>query len=236
MNNTTIFRGLRRLSFYNFLALTIITVSTGCQSQTVDPIQPPATESGQTTGQASGQISGQETIGKIKFKQGNGDEKFSLKLKPNGAKLVDNSDNELARLTTDNNQKIKIKDAADQVLGYVVTQENYWKVENAEQTEELYILRRQKDGDYKLEEGNDSPVYRIKVRDYGYEIETPDKTSLYKVKLKAGKLSLRNATGDTVLSTKSPMSTIAIASFGFDVLTPPQQAALAYALNLEGGQ
>ncbi|MDA0267847.1 MAG: hypothetical protein O3A14_13025 [Cyanobacteria bacterium] len=178
----------------------------------------------------------QASAEKLKFKRDDGSEAFSIKFRADGAKLVDGDDQEIARFTLDESGKVKIKDPSDAVLGYVITQEGYWKVENAEQTQELFILRAQDDGDYKLEDGSDAQIYRIKQRDYGYEVETPDKTSLYKVKLKDGKLSLRDANEVTVMSTQSPLVPIAMACFGFDVLTPEQQAALAYAVNLAGGQ
>lgn len=167
----------------------------------------------------------------VKFKQEGGAERFTLKYKSDGAKLEAASGDELARLNADPSGKVKIKGPDDQVLGYVVPTTGAWKLENAEQSEELYILRRQEDGDYKLETGSDQPVYRIKVRDYGYEIESPDKQSLYKVKQKGDKLSLRNAEDTTVLYTKDQTTPIAIACFGFDVLSQEQQAALAYAVS-----
>jgi hypothetical protein len=172
----------------------------------------------------------------VKFEQDNGAEAFALKPKENGAKFVDGNSKELARLTVEENQKVKIKDAADKVLGYVVSKPGYWKIENANQTQELYILRRQDDGDYKLEDGANKQIYRIKVRDYGFEIETPQKKSFYKVKVKEGKISLRNASEQTIFSTKSKFLPIAVACFGFDVLSREQQAALAYAVNLSGGR
>jgi hypothetical protein len=97
-------------------------------------------------------------------------------------------------------------------------------------------MQRQDDGDYKLEDGANKQIYTIKVRDYGFEIETPQKQSLYKVKVKEGKISLRNASEQTVFSTKSKFLPIAVACFGFDVLSREQQAALAYAVNLSGGR
>lgn len=171
----------------------------------------------------------------IKFKQDGGKEAFSLKPEANGVKLVDGNDKELARLTVDSKQKVKIKNADDRVLGYVVTNNNGWKIEDAEQTKELYILRRQADGDYKLENGADQEIYRIKMREYGFEIESSTKQSLYKVKVKDGKISLRDKSEQTILYTKSQLTPTAIACFGFDVLTSEQQAALAYAVNLSGG-
>ncbi|MGB7416619.1 MAG: hypothetical protein WA902_20620 [Thermosynechococcaceae cyanobacterium] len=167
----------------------------------------------------------------VKFKQEGGNERFTLKYKADGAKLEDASGAELARLNVDADQKVKIKDAGDKVLGYIVPTAGAWKLENAEQSEALYILRKQADGDYKLETGKDQPVYRIKKRDYGYEIESPDKKSLYKVKEKEGKISLRNAEEKTILYSKDKTSLIAMACFGFEVLSQEQQAALAYAVS-----
>ena len=149
--------------------------------------------------------------------------------------MEDASGAELARFTIDESGKVKIKDAADVVLGYIVSQPGYWKVENADQTQELYIFRRQDDGDYKLEDGANTQIYRVKMRDYGYEIETPDKQSLYKVKQKENKISLRDASEQTVLSTKAAVMPVAIAPFGFDVLTREQQAALSFAVSVTGG-
>jgi hypothetical protein len=172
---------------------------------------------------------------KIKFKREGGADAFSLKPAPDGAKLVDAAEKEIARFNQTNN-KIKIKNEADQVLGYIVIEAGYWKLENAEQTQELYILRRQEDGDYKLETGTDQAVYRIKKRDYGFEVETPNKESLYKIKIKDDKLVLRDASDQTKLYTKSSeFKPIALVCFGFDMLSLEQRAAFAYALNQSGG-
>jgi len=211
--------------------LTISLIVLGCSSE---PNVSPQATARLPAGETATNQDVQATPDKIKFKQADEAEKYALKLRDDGAKLVDGTDRELARLTLDSN-KIKIKDPADQVLGYVVSHDSYWKLENADQTQELYVLRRQADGDLKLEDGNDAPIYRIKVRDYGYEIETPAKQSLYKVKVSNGKISLRDASEETVLSTRSPLLPAAMTPFGFDVLTPPQQAALAYAVNRTGG-
>jgi len=171
------------------------------------------------------------TTGKVKFKLDGGADAFELKFKSDGAKLVDSNDTEIARIKIDASNKVKVKDAADKTLGYVVPEGGYWKVKDASQQQELYVLRRQSDGDYKLENGQDQEIYRVKARDYGFEIETPAKKSLYKVKSKNGKISLRNAADDTVLYTKSSFKPIAVACFGFDVLNREQQVALAYAVN-----
>lgn len=207
--------------------LTISLIVFGCSGP--EKRVPPTANTAPTASAVS-----QSAVDKIKFKQSDGAEKYSLKFKSDGAKFVDAADNELARLKVDETGKVKIKAADEKVLGYVVPEAGYWKLKNAEQSVELYVLRLQDDGDLKLEDGADNQIYRIKKRDYGYEIETPEKESLYKVKVKEGKTSLRDANEDTVMSTKSPMEPAAMTAFGFDVLTPPQQAALAYAVNSSG--
>jgi hypothetical protein len=207
---------------------------TACQTNT--PTQPTAivNPAESPTNQPDRSPSTGQTQTQIKFKQENGSDKFTLKFKNDGAKLIGDKEQEIARFKVDNG-KVKIKTSGEQTLGYIVTESEYWKVENPEQTKELYILRRQTDGDYKLETGDNQEIYRIKKRDYGLEIETPEKKSLYKIKVKEGKTTLQDASGKTVFSTKSPMIPVAIACFGFDKLTLEQQAGLAYATNASGG-
>lgn len=224
------------LNLFSVMAIAIVVLGCGQDKNADENLQSNTAITTPVATTVAPQSTPQASLDKVKFKQADGSEKFSLKFKADGAKLVDSVDNELARLTADENNKVKIKDADDQTLGYVVSHDGYWKIEDAAQAQTLYVLRLQEDGDLKLEDGDDTSIYRIKVRDYGYEIETPEKVSLYKVKVKGGKLSLRDANEDTVLSTKSAMTSSAMAAFGFDVLTLPQQVGLAYAVNLAGGQ
>ncbi|NEP17114.1 MAG: hypothetical protein F6J97_09430 [Leptolyngbya sp. SIO4C1] len=219
---------------FGCVALLALTACDRASQQAVEPAtQSPAAPA--QTGSLIAASDTQTTAEQLRFKREDGSEAFSIKFKPDGAKLVDGRDQELARFNLDENQKLKIKGPNEEVLGYVVAKDGYWKLENADQTKELFILRRREDGDYKLEDGNDTQLYRIKVRDYGYEIETPQKESLYKVRVNDGKVSLRNASGETVISTKSPIAPIAVASFGLDALSPEQQAALAFAINRTEG-
>lgn len=220
--------------FFLLISLTLLIGS--CGSKTVEKLSEASTTSQSKTTAVSQKNKATTLKEEVKFKIDNGSEAFSLKPKENGAKFIDGNGKELARLSVDENQKVKIKDAADKVLGYVVTKGGYWKIENANQSKELYILRHQSDGDYKLEDGANKQIYRIKARDYGFEIEAPQKKSLYKVKVKEGKISLRNDLDKTLFSTKSQFIPIAVACFGFDGMSRAQQAALAYAVNLSGGR
>jgi hypothetical protein len=177
----------------------------------------------------------QNQTDKIKFKTDTGSELFSLKLQTDGAKLVDAKNNEIAKIKSEQSGKLKIKNASDKVLGYVVTDKGNWKLENPEQNKTLYILKLKNNGNYKLEDSANKEVYQINAIKNELLIQANNKL-VYKVKIKEQKTSLRDASGKTVFSTKSNMSPIAFACFGFDVLTREQQAALAYAVNLTGGK
>lgn len=155
------------------------------------------------------------TFGKVKFKSGDGAARMSLKPQADGAKLVDANEKEIARYNLQGN-KLKVKDAKDKTLAYVVSYPDRLKVKNADQSKDLWNLRRQPDGDWKLESGDGTLVCRMKKRDYGFEIEKPDDTSLRKVKLKSGKLSLRNQAEETYLYTKDSMPPAAAACLALE--------------------
>lgn len=176
-----------------------------------------------------------ERVDKIKFKTAGGTDLFSLKPRPDGGKLVDGKEQEIARIKTDEAGKIKIKDAQEKVLGYVLKAPGLWTVENPDK-KALYLFKRNSNSNYQLEDSNQKLIYQITTNKRGLEINTPDQKLLYQVRIKEGKTSLRNTSGSTVFSTKSNISPIAFACFGLDVLTREQQAGLAYGVNLTGGE
>ena len=171
-------------------------------------------------------------VEKVKFQKGNDIEIFSLRPKASGIKLEGAQGQAISNLTVDTNGKIKIETSAGSVLGYVSGNNSYWKLEDAEEISDLYILRKQADGDYQLESANPQQIYSIKSREYGFEIETPKNKSLYQVKREKDRLILQDADGNIVLKTKSNLPLLAIACYGFDVLDRSQQTALAYAVSL----
>ncbi|QIR40731.1 hypothetical protein HCG51_31235 [Tolypothrix sp. PCC 7910] len=219
-----IFRSLITL----FLVTTIISCGSGNSRSDVTH-----NSSSQNTPVATNVAANQ---GKIQFKTEGGSELFALKPEADGAKLVDGKNQELARIKADKVGKIKIKNGSEKVLGYAVTEKGYWKLKDANQSQDLYILRQQNNGDYKLEDAAKKEIYRIKARKDGFEIETPDKNLAYQVIVKEGKTSLIKGSSKTIFSTKSQLSPIAFTCFGLDVLTREQQAGLAYAVNLTGGK
>lgn len=70
----------------------------------------------------------------------------------------------------------------------------------------------------------------MKKRDYGYELKQQD-NSLYKIKVKPPKTSLRDTEEKTILSTKDKFPALAMAPFAFDQLDGlPLQCSVAFAI------
>ncbi|HEY9799186.1 MAG TPA: hypothetical protein V6D25_02420 [Leptolyngbyaceae cyanobacterium] len=215
--------------FLNLLVSSLLLASiVGCSNQAPNAIATPDAT-------ATPVVANVETSDKIKFKTEGGSDLFSLKKEQDGAKLVDGKNQEIARIKADKAGKIKLKDAQDKVLGYVAVSQGNWKVENPDGKQDLYILSQQ-GNNYQLTDGGKKEIYTIKSNEKGLEIARSDAGIVYQVRIKEGKISLRNPSGKTVFSTKSNISPIAFACFGFDVLTREQQAALAYAVNSTGGR
>lgn len=217
------------LSYLIFFILIFTNIGCGNTNKTSADIAPPAQVASTPPGNLQNQTD------KIKFKTETDSELFSLKLQTDGAKLVDAKNNEIVKIKSEQLGKVKIKNASDKVLGYVVTDKGNWKLENSEQNKALYILKLQNDGNYKLEDSANKEIYQINATNNDLLIQANNQL-VYKVKIKEQKTSLRDASGKTVFSTKSNITPIAFACFGFDVLTREQQAALAYAVNLTGGK
>ncbi|AFY30985.1 hypothetical protein [Calothrix sp. PCC 7507] len=217
----------------SLLLFFLIASNFGCNSNAKSVTDSPAPKVSQTA-PANNDVAAKTE--KIKFKTDGGSDLFALKQQADGAKLVDGKNQELAKIKTDKPSQIKIKNSSDKVLGYVVTEKDSWKLKNPEQKQDLYILKKQPDGNYQLQNTAKKEIYLIKAQDDGFEIQSPDKKLVYQVKVKEGKTSLRDAANKTIFSTKSGLSPIAFACFGFDVMTREQQAALAYAVNLTGGK
>jgi hypothetical protein len=200
----------------------------------------PATEAVSNTGSSepvkttsepdTGQLNfDRENIG---FKTGSGERLYEIKFKDDGAKLVDPDEQEIARFNVDG-QKVKIKLPDESVAAYVVVKDGEFQVRDASQKVELFELKSQPDGDWKLKDGNDKVLAVIKKRDYGYEIEDGAENSLFKSKLKGDKRSLRDANDETVLYSKDDISPLSVACLGLEQIESlPVRAGLATAVLL----
>jgi hypothetical protein len=176
------------------------------------PGVPTATAAGSSAGADWGSV----LHAKIKVKDGAGKDVFSIKPEDDGAKLVDASDQEIARFNL-KDEKLKIKDASDHVLGYVVGSGGKYHLKDSDQKSVLFELQRQDDGDWKLKDGRENSVYRIKRREYGFEIQDAQEVSLAKVKTKGGKLELRDASDRIRYATSATaIGPLCLACLGLD--------------------
>lgn len=218
-------------ALYCFLVLSTI-LCIGCSSQGKQSSVAP-TESASTLHKPQSPAA---TINqqKLKFRL-NGVKAFALKPVADGMKLVDGNRKELAWLEVDAQQNIKIKNPSEQVVGYVLYSNGNWQVKSVDNTK-IYILKQHSKENYKLEDEANQEIYEIKSRNDELEIETPNHQVLYQVTVKNQKILLKNMSNQSVLSTKSQIVPIAVACFGFDVLSPEQKAALAYAVKISGQQ
>ena len=172
--------------------------------------------------------------GEVTFKNEAGVVAFKIKPRDDGAKLFNAAGEEMARFTysegAGETTKIKIKDATDKVLGFVSVSLNRYKIVDADQADQFEF--QSDDGrDWKFKTADEKLVFRVKSRDYGFEIETGDKVTHAKIKVKGNKVSLRDSAEETILSTKDSLPALAMVPFGFDVLDSlPIQSAIAFAI------
>jgi hypothetical protein len=167
----------------------------------------------------------------MKFKDGDGKAAFAIKPKDDGAKLVDGAENELARFKL-KGEKLKVKGADEKVLGYVTGGADKFKIKDPTQEQVLFILQRQADGDYKLEDGNEKLLVKIKKKEYGYRLEDPGEKELYKVKVKGDKTSLRDAADQTRYYTKDTVHPAAAACLGLDGISLELRTGLLFRVHL----
>ena len=167
---------------------------------------------------------------KIKFHDHDGKTVLSLKIKEDGAKLVDGDEKELARFTI-SQDKLKIKDADDKPVAVIVLLADRLKLES-ESHGIICQLRRQADGDWKMENAEKEHVATIKKHGEGVEIEDHLKQRAFKVKIKSGKTSLVDASEKTVYSTKEEVTPAAMGCLGVETVSDLRlRFALLYAMD-----
>ena len=166
---------------------------------------------------------------RIQIKDAAGADVWEFKGKDDGCKIVDARERELFRVTR-SEFKLKIKKPDDTVVGYVIVKPGEYKVVDATGKKELFELQRQSDNDWKWKDSKDQLLARIKKREYGFEIESPQQQSLFKSKLHDAKVSLRDPQEKTLFSSKDTKSTLAFVCLKLKPLDEGQQAGLMAAI------
>jgi hypothetical protein len=169
-----------------------------------------------------------DQLAKVKFKNQSGAE-FALAGTKHQGELVDGSEKVSFSVSADG-KVIEIQSGGKSIGFVSMPNANEWKIKDATKRE-LYELKREADGHYKLKDGAGIELYKVKSESYGWKIKDKTDQAIYKVHNEDGKISLKSASGAMVAETKAGIPPIALACFGFDALSKPQKAALAYALS-----
>ncbi|QSQ21841.1 hypothetical protein JY651_42960 [Pyxidicoccus parkwayensis] len=181
--------------------------------------------------QAQGATAGDEAAapGKLKFKDADDHERYSLKPKDDGAKLVDGEDRELARYKW-KGTSLKVSGPDDAVLGYVVNSAGgALTVRDSAQQQILFTFARQGPG-WRLNDVKGALLYTVSPDDEGVTIQDASGAEVSRVKAREGKVSLRDAGGRTLLATKSGVRAEAAACLAFERMDLPLRMALLFHL------
>lgn len=210
---------------YLFLSLVVLAGAAGCSRPGGSDAQEPRSQQG-AAATASDEAS---ASGKLKFKDADDRERFSLKPKEDGAKLVDGEDQELARYKW-KGTALKVSGPDDAVLGHVVgSAGGALAVRDSEQRQILFTLARQ-GGGWRLNDTKGALLYAVSSDDEGARIQDASGADVARVKVREGKVSVRDASGRTLLATKSLVNAEAAACLAFERLELPLRVALLYYL------
>ncbi|WP_434346973.1 hypothetical protein ACN6A1_00750 [Myxococcus virescens] len=215
-------------------SLVALTGAAGC-SKPGDAEAPRAVRAQEAAGApvAAADVKGLE--GKLKFKDDADRERFSLKPKDDGAKLVDGEERELARYKW-KGAALKVSGPDDVALGYVVgSAGGALTVRDGEQRQVLFTLARQGPG-WRLNDMKGTLLYSVWPEDDGARIQDGAGADVARVKVREGKVSLRDAQGRTLLATKSLLAAEAAACLAFEALELPLRMALLFHLQAPPSQ
>lgn len=212
------------------LSLLVLIGTAGCSRQEGSEAQAPRAQPAAT-------VPGEEAAApsKLKFKDADDRERFSLKPKDDGAKLVDGEDRELARYKW-KGVALKVSGPDDAVLGHVVSSAGgALAVRDAEQRQILFTFARQGTG-WRLNDEKGALLYAVSPDDEGASIQDATGTEVARVKVREGKVSVRDATGRTLLATKSLVRADAAACLAFERMELPLRMGLLFHLQSSPGE
>lgn len=212
-----------------FLSLVVLAGAAGCS-------RPSGSEAQQPRSQQQPSAAGDEAdaVGKLKFKDADDRERFSLKPKDDGAKLVDGEQKELARYKW-KGTSLQVSGPDEAVLGYVVgSAGGALTLRDAGQRQILFTLARQGPG-WRLNDAKGALLYAVSPDDEGADIQDAAGAEMAHVKVREGKVSVRDAGGRTLLATKSLVRADAAACLAFESLDLPLRVALLYYLQSPPG-
>ncbi|TDJ05926.1 MAG: hypothetical protein E2O71_10010 [Deltaproteobacteria bacterium] len=144
-------------------------------------------------------------------------------------KLEDANGELLARFTLDAG-RLRVERAPRELMGFVVPAEEGGRglqILDARGENLIYQLVREPDGDLRLEDHGHNVLYVVKLREYGFKTVDAGGAVQSRVRVKPEKVSLRDASGRTTLSTRDAIPPAAAACFTLGDLSLEFQTGLA---------
>jgi hypothetical protein len=166
----------------------------------------------------------------IELEGANGADVLRLKPRESDVQLTDGDGTTIARFRIEEG-RLRIREAVGGPVGFVEREEGMgFRIVEAPSGEVLYTLRAEPDGDLRLGDGNGELVYEIKARDYGFKVIDAKGQLEGKIRTKEGKISVRDAAGETVLGTRDPVPAVAVACLALRSVRLSYRAGLLLAV------
>jgi hypothetical protein len=172
---------------------------------------------------------GAETGAKLKVRDAAGITVFEVKCRPDGAKLVDGAEKELARLKSEPG-RIRVKGPDESRLASVTGNAPLWNVEGPDGKTILFKYSRLASGDCQLTDGSDKVLLKLQKCSYGFCVSSAEGTTVGVIRAKGGKVAVEDAAGKLKLSVRESTDAATVAVLGLEPLSPPQRAGLWLAL------
>ncbi len=221
-------RSIIRNFLYGVVTLCLVIVL-GCSSGNPSP-NAGSTSATNSTANAPEQTQRRVQFDTIRIRPGEGNQLITLKVSRQEAQLRDQNNELLAVLVAENARRLKIETPEGQLQGYAVANENGLKLENADRSANLFSMRQQDNGNYRVI-GSDGVLYQIRDRENGMVIySSTDESVVYKVIERGDRLVMKDGSNAVIFRTNAELPTLAFACFGLEELSLEQQAACAYSM------
>lgn len=165
----------------------------------------------------------------IKFDGPDGARSLKILPRPGMVKLEDGEDRLLARFKLVGERLEVERGEPRELLGFVARPPDGSPgihILAPEQGKVRYRVLREPDGDVRLENGAGTLLYKLKKRDYGFKtVDARDRVQS-RLRQRSSKVSVRDATGETTLSTDDPVSPAAAAFLTLGSLPVESRVAL----------
>ncbi len=180
-----------------------------------------------TAGCASNTLSPPAFGTSIRIDFDDADGRTALRLQPDGDSVrVEGPKGSLIATVREGSDGLRVDDArgkATWLIKEIPNGQLHLRVSSASSNRTAFELKEEPDGDLQIDDGDGNRIATAKQRSYGYKLVSSEGKTLARVRSRAGKISVRDHTGLTYLTTRDSISTRAVALLALEAL--PVEAA-----------